>query len=78
MLVQCCVSVADGGPTMYQHWVNRLLFATSWKGKVSCVYACLQNTLTGLRLKMRFTAGELTAELTATELTNCNKFYIYV
>ena len=22
MLVQCCVSVADGGPTMYQHWVD--------------------------------------------------------
>ena len=38
---------------------ERLLFATSWKGTVSCVWACLPNTLTGLPLKIRSTAREL-------------------
>ena len=33
MLEHCCFSVADGGPTMYQHWVN-----------VSCLLgACTHN-----------------------------------
>ena len=45
---------ADRDPTMYQHWVNVSLFATSLVGK-----ACLPNTLTGLRLKIRSTAREL-------------------
>ena len=34
--------------------------------------------LTGIRLKIRSTARELTPELTARELKNCIKFYIYV
>ena len=51
---------------------ERLLFATSWKGTV------LLYRVTGLSLHIRFTARELTAELTARELKICIKFYIYV
>ena len=34
MLVQCCVSVADGGSNNVPALGKHLLFATSWKGTV--------------------------------------------
>ena len=70
MLVQCCVSVADSGPTMYQHWVNVSCLLLVGKAQ-SCCIVCI-----GLLTKHadwptfteRSTAREITAKLTAREL----------
>ena len=72
MLVQCCVSVADSGPAMYQHWVNVSCLLLVGKAQ-SCCIVCI-----GLLTKhadwptftKRSTAREITAELTARELKN--------
>ena len=56
---------------------ERLLFATSWKG-TSCCIVCIGLLTKHADWPIRSTARELTAELTARELKNCIKFYIYV
>ena len=56
---------------------ERLLFATSWKGTV-LLYRVYRPAYHTRRLTYVSTARKLTAELTATELKNCIKFYIYV
>ena len=77
MLVQYCVSVADGGPTMYKHWVN--VFCLLLVGKAqSCCIVCIGLLTKHADWPIRSTARELTAELTARELKICIKFYIYL
>ena len=56
---------------------ERLLFAASWKGTVS-LYRVYRPAYQTRWLGIRFTARELTAELTARELKICIKFYIYM
>ena len=77
MLVQYCVGLADSGPTMYQHWVNVSCLLLIGKAQ-SCCIVCIGLLTKHADWPIRSTARELTAELTARELKNCIKFYIYV
>ena len=70
MLEHCCVSVDDGGPTMYQHWVNVSCLLLVGKAQ-SCCIVCIGLLTKHADWPKRSTARELTTKLTARELNIC-------